>query len=157
MGGALFDPLSSLVSLGAGLVGRGIADVVVGACIGGSMRLAQEKIVEASGKPKTTLLSVLPKRGLVAWPEPAASPRQPVSAPAASPRPTAAPPVSPAPPPLAPVASLSLASFQDKYADRSQAMAMAYRSGDFTLKEIAEHFGVPSTAVRRAAEQYAGR
>ena len=157
VGGALFDPLSSLVSLGAGLVGRGIADVVVGACIGGSMRLAQEKIVEASGKPKTTLLSVLPKRGLVAWPEPAASPRQPVSAPAASPRPTAAPPVSPAPPPLAPVASLSLASFQDKYADRSQAMAMAYRSGDFTLKEIAEHFGVPSTAVRRAAEQYAGR
>lgn len=85
VGGALFDPLSSLVSLGAGLVGRGIADVVVGACIGGSMRLAQEKIVEASGKPTTTLLSMLPKRGLVALPGPAASPRKPAPAPVVPP------------------------------------------------------------------------
>jgi DNA-binding MarR family transcriptional regulator len=36
-------------------------------------------------------------------------------------------------------------------------MAMAYRSGDFTLKEIAEHFGVQPPTVKRAAEQYAGR
>ena len=50
-----------------------------------------------------------------------------------------------------------MACFQEKYADRSQAIAMAYRSGFFTLKEIAEHFGVPLTAVKRAAEQYAGR
>jgi DNA-directed RNA polymerase specialized sigma24 family protein len=35
-------------------------------------------------------------------------------------------------------------------------MAMAYKSGDFTLKEIAEHFGVQSTTVKRAAEQFAG-
>ena len=110
------------------------------------MRLAQEKIVEASGKPTTMLLSMLPKRGLVALPGPAASPQKPASAPVVSPRPVAAP-----------FAPLSIATFQEKYADRSQAMAMAYRSGSFTLKEIAEHFGVPSTAVKRAAEQYAGR
>jgi hypothetical protein len=50
IGGALFDPVSTAVSLGAGLVGRGLADVVVGACIGGSMRLAQQRMVEMSGK-----------------------------------------------------------------------------------------------------------
>ncbi|HYX25968.1 MAG TPA: vWA domain-containing protein, partial [Thermoanaerobaculia bacterium] len=166
LGGALFDPLSSLVSIGAGLVGRGIADVVVGACIGGSMRLAQEKIVEASGKPTTTLLAVLPpKGGLVALPEPAGPPQKPAPTPVVFPRPVAAPPLAPTrPAPAAPVtaapaavAGPSLAEYQKKYADRSQAMAMAYRSGVFSLREIGQHFGVPSTAVKRAAEQYAGR
>ena len=50
-----------------------------------------------------------------------------------------------------------LRALQEKYGDRSQARAMAYKSGDFTLKEIAEHFGVQSTTVKRAAEQFAGR
>jgi DNA-directed RNA polymerase specialized sigma24 family protein len=36
-------------------------------------------------------------------------------------------------------------------------MAMAFKSGDFTLGEIAEHFGVQSTTVKRAVEQFAGR
>ena len=51
------------MSLGAGLVGRGLADVVVGACIGGSMRLAQQYMVEMSSKETTTLLSILPQKG----------------------------------------------------------------------------------------------
>lgn len=163
VGGALFDPLTSAISLGAGLAGRCLADVVVGACIGGSMRLAQEQIVEASGKPTTTLLSVLPQKGgLTVLPEPDGSVQRsaPTPSPAAQPRPVPVPskPV-PVPVSAAPAASSrpSLASYREKYADRSQAMAMAYRSGDFTLKEIAEHFGVQSTTVKRAAEQYAGR
>lgn len=157
MGGALFDPVANAVALGAGLVGRCLADVVVGACIGGSMRLAQQHIVEASGKETTTLLSVLPaKGGLTVLPEPDGQGEKPAPAP---PRPVPVPnkPVPvPVPVSAAPATSArpSLASYQEKYADRTQAMAMAYRSGDFTLKEIAEHFGVQSTTVKRAAEQH---
>ncbi|HEY2291005.1 MAG TPA: vWA domain-containing protein [Thermoanaerobaculia bacterium] len=160
IGGALFDPVSTAVSLGAGLVGRGLADVVVGACIGGSMRLAQQRMVEMSGKETTTLISVLPQKGgLVAIPdpEPGGTMEKPAPAPVAPPRPVPPPPQAvPVPVPTA-VSRPSLAAFQEKYADRSQAMAMAYRSGDFTLKEIAEHFGVQPPTVKRAAEQYAGR
>lgn len=65
VGGALFIPVSGWVGLGAGLVGRALGDVIVGGCIGGSMRLAQQQLVEASGKPTTTLIGILPeKRGL---------------------------------------------------------------------------------------------
>jgi hypothetical protein len=160
VGGALFDPLTNAVSLGAGLVGRCLADVVVGACIGGSMRLAQQHIVEVPGRQTTTLLSVLPQKGgLTVLPEPAGRVEKPVPSPAVPlrPVPVAAKPV-PVPAGTAANASLrpSLTTYQEKYTDRSQAMAMAYRSGDFTLKEIAQHFGVQSTTVKRAAEQYAG-
>jgi Mg-chelatase subunit ChlD len=163
VGGAMFDPIASLVGFGAGLVGRGLADVVVGACIGGSMRLAQQHMVEMSGKETKTLLSVLPvKPGLVMLdpepagrvpPAPAASaPVQPVKTP------PPAPPPAPAPAPAKAVSGRNpLAAYQEKYADRAMAMAMAYKSGDFTLKEIAEHFGVQSTTVKRAADQLAGR
>lgn len=165
VGGALFDPVANTIALGAGLVGRCLADVVVGACIGGSMRLAQQHIVEVPGKQTTTLLSVLPQKGgLTVLPEPAGKDQKPMPAPppAAQPRPVPVPRPVPAPVPVpvsaAPATSSrpSLASYQEKYADRAQAMAMAYRSGDFTLREIAEHFGVQSTTVKRAAEQYAG-
>lgn len=161
VGGALFDPIASVVGFGAGLVGRGLADVVVGACIGGSMRLAQQHMVEMSGKETTTLLSVLPvKPGLVMLdPEPAQR-VQPAPVASAPVQPVKTPPPAPAPAP-APAKAVSgrsaLAAYQEKYADRSMAMAMAYRSGDFTLKEIAEHFGVQSTTVKRAADQLAGR
>ena len=151
VGGALFDPVANGIALGAGLVGRCLADVVVAACIGGSMRLAQQHIVEASGKETTTLLSVLPKKGgLTILSEPDGRTEKPVPAPA----PVSAKPV-PVPVSAAPAISSrpSLASYQEKYKDRSQAMAMAYRSGDFTLKEIAEHFGVQAITVKRAAEQ----
>ncbi len=60
IGGALFDYVASLVQLGGGTLGRGVADILVGACIGGSMRLAQEQIVLASEHPPTTLLRLLP-------------------------------------------------------------------------------------------------
>jgi hypothetical protein len=158
VGGALFDPVSSVIALGGGLVGRCLADVVVGACIGGSMRLAQQHMVEMSGKETTTLLSVLPQKGgLVMIPEPGGTMEKPAPAPVVPPRPVPPPPQAvPVPVPAA-VSRPSLAGFQERYADRSQAMAMAYKSGDFTLKEIAEHFGVQSTTVKRAAEQYAGR
>lgn len=161
VGGALFDPIVSVVGFGAGLVGRGLADVVVGACIGGSMRLAQEQMVEKSGKETTTLLSVLPvKPGLVMLdPEPVKG-GQPAPAASAPVQPVKTPPPAPAlaPAPAKTVSGRSaLAAYQEKYADRSMAMAMAYKSGDFTLKEIAEHFGVQSTTVKRAADQLAGR
>lgn len=172
LGGALFDPVSELTGLGAGLVGRGLADLVVGAAIGGSMRFAQERLVEASGKPTTTFLAVLPeKRGMVVL-EPHPQPR-PV-------RPQAAPePWRPAPPPHDPIprpvaeapGTVSPASrgsqptppsgprrpltyYQNRYPERAMAMAQAYHSGDYTLKEIGAHFGVPSTAVRRAAAEH---
>jgi hypothetical protein len=158
IGGALFDPLSAVVNLGAGLVGRGLADIVVGACIGGSMRLAQQQMVEKSKKETTTLLSILPQKGgLVTIPEPGRVTERPAPTPVAPLRPVPPPPLAPVAPRPLTVSRSSLAGFLEKYDDRSQAMAMAYKSGDFTLKEIAEYFGVQSTTVKRAAEQYAGR
>lgn len=148
IGGALFDPVSELTGLGAGLVGRALADIVVGAMIGGSMRLAQEKIVEASDKPTTTLLSVLPeKRGIVvAEPGP-----NPIPAPEPQPLPVPEPPPAPRTPEPAP-----LADFQHRYTDPILAMARAYASGDYSLRQIAEHFGVPASSVKRAVDQHRG-
>ena len=159
VGGALFDPVSSVIALGGGLVGRCLADVVVGACIGGSMRLAQQHMVEMSrqGDDHAALSPAAegwarhdPRAWTGRWRSllrlrscpPGRCPLRPRRFP--SPMPAA-------------VSRPSLAAFQEKYADRSQAMALAYKSGDFTLKEIAEHFGVQSTTVKRAAEQYTGR
>ncbi|MEA2560970.1 MAG: hypothetical protein QOH06_2474 [Acidobacteriota bacterium] len=156
MGGALFDPVTSLVSVGAGLAGRALADVVVGACIGGSMRLAQVRMVEARGKPTTTLLAILPeKRGsLGLHPSPRAPEPQPTRSPA-----TAQVPWKPLEPqvPKATVGAErpSLSSFLVGE-DRELAMARAYRAG-YSLGEIAEQFGVPATAVKRAANQHVGR
>jgi hypothetical protein len=62
LGGAVFDPLTRWITFGDGLAGRALADVVVGACIGGSLRLAQEQMVEAPGRPTTTLLDILPDK-----------------------------------------------------------------------------------------------
>ena len=160
VGGALFDPLAAAVTLGSGLLGRGLADLVVGACIGGSMRFAQQQWVEKSGRETTTLLSVLPQKGgLVVLPEVEASPQKPDPAPVVLQRQEARPPASATPSPPAPVAASrpSLASFAEQYGNPSRAMAMAYKSGDFSLREIAEHFGVQSTTVKRAAEQLGGR
>ncbi len=61
LGGALFEPVSGAVALGAGFVGRALGDVVVGAAIGGSMRLLQQRMVEGSGRPPTALTAVLPR------------------------------------------------------------------------------------------------
>jgi hypothetical protein len=174
LGGALFDHVSELTGLGAGIVGRGLADLVVGAAIGGSMRFAQERLVEASGKPTTTFLAVLPeKRGMVALePHPRPTPVRPQTAPEswrpAPPQHAPIPrPMVDAPGTVVPATATGgsqptpsgrprkpLTFYQDRYPERAMAMAQAYHSGDYTLKEIGAHFGVPSTAVRRAAAEH---
>ncbi len=65
VGGLAFEPLSHFAGIEAGALSRLLADCIVGACIGGSMRLVQERFVDAL--PKTTRLSdLLPKRGQLA-------------------------------------------------------------------------------------------
>ena len=43
-----------------------------------------------------------------------------------------------------------LSWYQEKYPDKKQAMAEAYRSGAYTMKEISEYFGVHCSTVSRA-------
>jgi hypothetical protein len=174
LGGALFDPVVSLLSAGGGVAGRALADVVVGACIGGSMRLAQEKIVEASGKPTTTLISVLPQRASVTfrpspatqpppWPAPVQVPpppswKSPIPSPAPDPVPVT--PVTRSQPrrelsPSAPAANRPpLASFTTGN-DRDTAIVLARRAG-YGLGEIGQHFGLPATTVKRIISERGG-
>jgi uncharacterized protein YegL len=57
IGGAAFDPVASyLATTGAGTIGRALADIIVGACIGGSMRLAQGAVAV-----RTTLVELMPR------------------------------------------------------------------------------------------------
>jgi len=44
--------------------------------------------------------------------------------------------------------------FEEKYQMRNRAMAEAYRSGHYTLKEIGKHFGVSYATVSRAAKEF---
>ncbi len=46
--------------------------------------------------------------------------------------------------------ALPLADYAKRYPERRTAMAAAYRSGDYTLKAIADHFGVHYSTVSRA-------
>ncbi len=46
--------------------------------------------------------------------------------------------------------ALPLAEYAERYPERRTAMAAAYRSGDYTLKAIADHFGVHYSTVSRA-------
>ncbi len=174
LGGALFDPVVSLLTSGGGVAGRALADIVVGACIGGSMRLAQEKIVEASGKPTTPLISALPQRASVTFrpspatqptprPAPVPVPSQPSwTAPSPSPSPAPAPvkPVAQPEPrresaPSAPAANRpSLASFATGN-DRDTAIVLARRAG-YGLGEIGQHFGLPATTVKRIISERGG-
>jgi hypothetical protein len=154
VGGALFNPLTSVVALGSGLLGRALADVTVGACIGGSMRLAQAKLVEMPGRATTTLLAVLPRKDALVL-DPGAGATLAPKANSARPVPSAV--VRPAPSAFAPTISSAgarpaLSSFEAGN-DRERAMALAYRSGHYALREIAQHFGVPASAVKRAADQ----
>jgi len=158
VGGALFDPVTNLVAAGTGLAGRALADVVVGACIGGSMRLAQVMVVDPA-KPTTTLLAMLPEKGgsLALHPEPRVPEVRPAPSPVVTPSPVpfrkpveAQAPKDAVGPDRPPLSSFAVGE------DRELAMARAYRAG-YSLGEIAEHFGVPATAVKRAANQNAGR
>lgn len=47
----------------------------------------------------------------------------------------------------------SLAAYQQKYPDRDIAMAAAYRSHAYSLREIANHFGVSHTTASRAVKK----
>lgn len=47
-----------------------------------------------------------------------------------------------------------LAYYADRHADRTLAMAMAFHSGDYTLKAIGDYFGVHYTTVSRAVRVY---
>jgi len=150
LGGALFDPVSEMTALGAGMVGRALADVVVGASIGGTLRVVQARLVEASGKPTTTLLSILPGR------ETPAVAAHGSDAPTHRTGPVATEsPGKPATRPEAPDRE-SLRSLQERHEDRSLAMARAYEAG-YSLGEIADHFGVPTPAVKRAADRHGVR
>ncbi len=170
IGGALFDPLTVLLTFKSGLAGRALADLVVGACIGGSMRFAQEKMIEASGKSTTTLFSALPAGRSVTF-EPASGtgpiPVRPGPTPAPLPTyqgPIPIAPAKPVPPmertpvdlpPPAPVASTSVASSRPSLqsfevgVDREEAMRRAFKAG-YGYSEIAKHFEVAAPAVRRA-------
>ena len=56
--------------------------------------------------------------------------------------------------------ALPLAEYAKRHPERRAAMAAAYRSGDYTLKAIAEHFGVHYSTVSRAlrdSERSSGR
>lgn len=160
VGGAVFNPVTNFVAVGGGVAGRALADLVVGACIGGSMRFLQQQLVEES-TPGTTLLSVLPpKNGLrldgttppvIPYANRAPLPVKPV-------RPPAAPPAAPPARAVTPEARTS--SLEPKppltspdAPDRDRVMARAYRSGHYSLREIAEHFGTTSAAVKRAVDQ----
>jgi len=48
----------------------------------------------------------------------------------------------------------SLESFRQQYPHRKEAMAQAYLSGGFLLREIADHFGVNYSTVGRAIRRY---
>ncbi|MCP4259436.1 MAG: MarR family transcriptional regulator, partial [Planctomycetes bacterium] len=47
-----------------------------------------------------------------------------------------------------------LAAYASQADDPKQAMAAAYRAGDYTMKEIARFFGVHYSTVSRAVQQY---
>jgi putative transposase len=48
----------------------------------------------------------------------------------------------------------SLAAYAEAHSRRDQAMAQAYRSGGYTMKEIADYFGVHYMTVSRAVRKY---
>ena len=49
-----------------------------------------------------------------------------------------------------------LATYAAADADRDRAMALAYRSGSYTMKEIADHFGVHYATVSRSVSKHEG-
>ncbi len=49
--------------------------------------------------------------------------------------------------------ALPLADYEKKYAGRNEAMAQAYKSGAYTMVQIAEYFGVHYMTVSRAVRE----
>jgi putative transposase len=52
------------------------------------------------------------------------------------------------------LAALSLAQFMARYPSRNEAMARAYGSKAYSMREIAQHFAVSQRTVSRAVKQY---
>ena len=50
--------------------------------------------------------------------------------------------------------ALSLAGYEQKFSDRNEAMAQAYKSGAYTMTQIAEYFGVHYMTVSRAVRAF---
>lgn len=48
----------------------------------------------------------------------------------------------------------SLVEYARRWPDRREAMARAYRSGAYTMREIADHFGVHYMTVSRAVRRF---
>jgi REP element-mobilizing transposase RayT len=55
------------------------------------------------------------------------------------------------------VFSLALDEYRQHYEKREEAMAKAYSSGSYTMKEIGDHFGVHGVTVGRAVRKYEKR
>jgi REP element-mobilizing transposase RayT len=53
--------------------------------------------------------------------------------------------------------SLPLSEYRQRYKERDEAMANAYYSGTYTMKEIGDHFGVHEVTVGRAVRKYEKR
>jgi REP element-mobilizing transposase RayT len=52
------------------------------------------------------------------------------------------------------VAALPLAAYQSEFSDRDEAMAHAYRSGAYSIANIARHFGFSDKTVSRAVARF---
>ena len=52
---------------------------------------------------------------------------------------------------------MTLAEYENQYVTRSEAMANAYYSGAYTMREIAEYFGIHYMTVSRAVKQFEDR
>jgi hypothetical protein len=148
-GGALFDPLTSVVSFSGGILGRALGDIVVGACIGGSMRLAQKKLVMDRDKEPTTFLNVLPRSsGLVITDldgvdegedsddvveKPELSPRSNRNIELIRPQPQGR--------------RKPLSFYKNRYQEADESIQKAFQSGHYDVGEIAEFFEVSEERV----------
>ncbi|MCP4410803.1 MAG: hypothetical protein GY807_24295 [Gammaproteobacteria bacterium] len=53
--------------------------------------------------------------------------------------------------------ALTLDEYKRRHEKRDEAMARAYNSGTYTMKEIGKHFGVHAVTVGRAVRKYEQR
>ncbi len=53
--------------------------------------------------------------------------------------------------------TLTLDEYRQRYEKRDEAMARAYSSGTYTMKEIGEYFGVHAVTLGRAVRKYEKR
>jgi len=52
------------------------------------------------------------------------------------------------------LASLPLEYYAERHPDRDQAIAMAYRTGAYSMQAIADHFGIGRMTVSRAVKRF---